>query len=68
MAITIGMAYRIVCANATLTQSARLQINEKYMYYCEHRDTLNKEMQKANSIIAKVEKILQMDAGLKVGK
>lgn len=66
MAITIQRAYQIVCSNATLTQSARLQISEKYMFYRDHRDILNKEIEKANSIISKIEKTLELDAGLKV--
>jgi hypothetical protein len=66
MAITIQRAYQIVCSNATLTQSARLQISEKYMFYRDHRDVLNKEIEKANNIIAKIEKTLELDAGLKV--
>jgi hypothetical protein len=66
MAITIQRAYQIVCSNATLTQSARLQISEKYIFYRDHRDVLNKEIEKANNIIAKIEKTLELDAGLKV--
>jgi hypothetical protein len=68
MAITIQRAYQIVCANATLTQSARLQISEKYMFYRDHRDMLSKEIEKANNIIAKIEKTLELDAGLKIGR
>jgi hypothetical protein len=66
MAITIQRAYQIVCSNATLTQSARLQISEKYMFYRDHRDELEKELSKVQSVISKIDRILQIDEGLKV--
>jgi hypothetical protein len=50
-----------------LTESARMQIVEKLMFYQEQRETLTNELNKACSIEDKIKKILECDDRLKGG-
>jgi hypothetical protein len=64
--ITVSRAFEIVVGNGTLTPSARLQIQEKLIRYEDQREVLSRQLENANALISKIEKILEIDGKLKI--
>lgn len=69
MSITIDFAYEIVVLrNSTLTPKARLEMHERLIHYLNQRQKLLPILDNANSAIMKIEKILEIDAKLKISE
>lgn len=66
MAISVSFAWHLVVRNKRpLTESARIQIQDKLLFYQEQRDEATKRASKAGNVADKLAKILECDDKLK---
>jgi len=66
LSITINRAQHIVSSGATLTGKVRAEIGDKLLYYLDERERFAKEYKRTSGIVEKIDKILELDAKLKV--
>ena len=65
MAVSISFAWHLVVNNQPLSESARMQIQDKLLFYQERRADAIREANKAGNVASKLTKILEFDDKLK---